>query len=145
MPSCHPPCHPPPVHPPTPAAPRRRRRNAFRGTPRAFALDGRALSWAQRLLEVPEVAGWPLHLRVSRRGRGPLLRASRSGATTGRGAPPASTRPPVLALRHGHQTLGPAVGPVALRKCRLFFQKWRPRPLPRATRTPRVLQVWIFM
>ena len=41
-----------------------RRRNMYRGTPRAFALDPKGLAWAQQLLGVEEVKGWPLSFKV---------------------------------------------------------------------------------
>ncbi|KAI8468102.1 MAG: DUF924-domain-containing protein [Monoraphidium minutum] len=39
-------------------------RNAYRGTPRAFDLDPKALLWAQRLLETPGVDEWPLSFKT---------------------------------------------------------------------------------
>jgi len=39
-------------------------RNVFRGTPAAFTLDSRAVGWAERLMAMEEVEGWPVYAKV---------------------------------------------------------------------------------
>ncbi|KIY97844.1 hypothetical protein MNEG_10118 [Monoraphidium neglectum] len=39
-------------------------RNVYRGTPGAFALDPKALSWAQRLAALEEARAWPHSFRI---------------------------------------------------------------------------------